>query len=582
MGATTSAAENTTVVDTVTVTIPISCTMSSTIDTAHSDTIANGTYKADIGTTTFKTVCNDDNGYSVYAVGYSDDTHGNTKMLNSAGDTTQDIITGTATSGNTSNWAMKLSPVAGTFAPTIENGFDNYHIVPDTYIKVATFPSITDQATGSSFKSTYAVNVSSTQKAGTYIGKVKYTMVHPASQTPVEPVTCDPGKICYNPNASGVADTMGDQDDKMVDGYAFETDCYNAGGDIDWNTWPTTLTCLDTNDDPITIPLTYTNNVQLWASNFRRAGYGFAGWKDESGTLYGPNQIIDTTTMDLTTKGLVLYANWVQSAGNLQNWSGCSSLGNGQVTALTDTRDNNVYAVAKLADGNCWMIENLRLGSTATTTLTPTDSNVTANFTLSASTNPAAWCTNWNATCIDQSLLNSDNTTNSVANMTTADANIYSYGNYYNWYSATAGTGIYSMTSRNATSAICPIGWRLPAHAEANTDFYKLASTISGKTLDFTSIDTYWTDADAETVRSALQSYPNNFIASGAVNGSAFEIRGYGVDYWSASVLVGDVSRAYALYFLPGYVRPGTSNLIKVYGSAVRCMFGSAFPSVAP
>ncbi|MBR3180328.1 hypothetical protein IKF57_02240 [Candidatus Saccharibacteria bacterium] len=536
MGATTSAANDTTVVDTVTVTIPISCTMSSTIDTAHSDTIANGTYKADIGTTTFKTVCNDDNGYSVYAVGYSDDTHGNTKMLNSAGDTTQDIITGTATSGNTSNWAMKLSPVAGTFAPTIENGFDNYHIVPDTYIKVATFPSMTDQTTGSSFKSTYAVNVSSTQKAGTYIGKVKYTMVHPASEAPIEPVTCDPGKICYNPNASGVADTMGDQ----------------------------TIT-------------SGTTSVELWASNFRRADYGFAGWKDESGTLYGPNQIIDTSTMDLTTKGLVLYANWVQSAGNLQNWSGCSSMNNGQVTALTDTRDSNVYTVAKLADGNCWMIENLRLGSTTATTLTPTDSNVASNFTLSASTNPTAWCEDDNATCFDQSMLNSDNTTNSVASMTTPDANIYSYGNYYNWYSVTAGTGTYSMTSGNATGSICPIGWRLPAEAGQNTDFYKLASTISGKTLLYHS--NRWTGADAETVRSALQSYPNNFIASGAIYGFGFGSRGASGDYWSASASYMDY--ACELSFYSDYVYPSTySN--KSYGFAVRCMFGSAFPSTTP
>ena len=33
----------------------------------------------------------------------------------------------------------------------------------------------------------------------------------------------------------------------------------------------------------------------------------------------------------------------------------------GEVKALKDQRDNNVYTVAKLADGNCWMIENLRL-----------------------------------------------------------------------------------------------------------------------------------------------------------------------------------------------------------------------------
>ena len=29
--------------------------------------------------------------------------------------------------------------------------------------------------------------------------------------------------------------------------------------------------------------------------------------------------------------------------------------------ALTDARDNNTYTVARLADGKCWMTENLRL-----------------------------------------------------------------------------------------------------------------------------------------------------------------------------------------------------------------------------
>ncbi|MBR2543282.1 hypothetical protein IKF03_01630, partial [Candidatus Saccharibacteria bacterium] len=54
-----------------------------------------------------------------------------------------------------------------------------YHIVPSTYTKVATFPSVTDDFQGSSFKSTYRAYVSPTQPAGSYVGRVRYTMVHP-------------------------------------------------------------------------------------------------------------------------------------------------------------------------------------------------------------------------------------------------------------------------------------------------------------------------------------------------------------------------------------------------------------------
>ena len=81
---------------------------------------------------------------------------------------------------------MKLIPMPSTFTPTIEsdsNGsFSNYHIVPSTYTKVATFPSVTDDFQGSSFKSTYRAYVSPTQPAGSYVGRVRYTMVHPADE----------------------------------------------------------------------------------------------------------------------------------------------------------------------------------------------------------------------------------------------------------------------------------------------------------------------------------------------------------------------------------------------------------------
>ena len=49
---------------------------------------------------------------------------------------------------------------------------------------------------------------------------------------------------------------------------------------------------------------------------------------------------------------------------------------------LIDTRDSNTYTVSKLADGKCWMTQNLRI---INKTLTPTDSDVTSNYTIPAS-----------------------------------------------------------------------------------------------------------------------------------------------------------------------------------------------------
>ena len=150
--------------------------------------------------------------------------------------------------------------------------------------------------------------------------------------------TCDAGKICYFGNGAD-AGTMADQ---------------SANNNSDTNLIP---------------------------SNYSRPGYGFAGWNtstDGTGTNLGPNATI--TTGDLSNEGMKLYAKWVASAGDLQTWNGCGNLTTGSVTALTDTRDNQTYAVAKLADGKCWTIENLRLVPSSATITSSNTHNPTDNF----------------------------------------------------------------------------------------------------------------------------------------------------------------------------------------------------------
>ena len=71
-------------IDEVTVTVPTACSITSTINTAHTATVEVGTYEDEIGETTFKVLCNDANGFAVYAIGYGDDTYGNTTMVPSS------------------------------------------------------------------------------------------------------------------------------------------------------------------------------------------------------------------------------------------------------------------------------------------------------------------------------------------------------------------------------------------------------------------------------------------------------------------------------------------------------------------
>ncbi len=536
---------------TASVTVASACTMTSSLDSAHTATVSPNQYKDEIGQTTFKVVCNDAGGFSIYAVGYTGNRIGDTNSTKLVGKTTSGTIaTGTAKSGDISNWAMKITPSGSSFTPIADNGFNNYSAVPSEYTKVAHFTGPTDsgdQATGSTITTTYASFVSGSEAPDTYEGKVKYTLVNPASSTPAQPVPCEANKICYNANATNVQGQMGKQS--------------SSGGST-----PT-----------------------LYAPNFKRVGYGFAGWNTEydySGEIYGPNQTI-TTPSDMS-KGLPLYAMWIKSEGTLQNWDGCSSMSTGDVTALTDNRDNDTYAVAKLADNKCWMIENLRLDDgtdlSSTNTHNPSlpltnswwyssdndsDTKPTSNH-LSATTDPAAtaWCMTNSSNCDDQSMLATNNTTlftNNTASSYSASSNVYSYGNYYNWYSATAGHGKDGSSYGSgyiAPGDICPAGWHLPNGGSASAEFGVLDVAMGGT-------GAYQGTAEASN---RWRSYPNNFVYSGLVHDSSVSIRNSYGYYWSASGY--NSNYAYNLYFSSSYVYPGSNSYNKYSGGVARCVAG--------
>ena len=585
------------IVSDVSISVPVSCSVTGTLDTAHTATVNNGTYQEDIGTTTFKVVCNDNSGYSIYAVGYSNEEFGNTKMLATIGGVltpASDFNTGLNTSGNTSAWAMKIIPVttasSGTtqpYTPTIEsdtNGtFSNCHIVPSTYTKVATFASSTDFTIGSSIQSTYRAFISSNQLAGNYNGKVRYTLVHPASEVPTQPVVCDPDYICYNPNASGVVDSMGDQ--------------------------------------RIVIPSATT--IDLWASNFQRPGYGFAGWSDKydwvinendangNGTgpnagyhIYGPNETISFTAGQYSNpnSGLALYAVWVPSAGDLQTFT-CpdnSTMPIGRVTALKDQRDNNVYTVAKLADSKCWMTENLRLDNDAAHNSdgvlargynssfigladpeTANFSSSTANSLYSTDGSTAAPAITGYNTSYRFPRYNNQNTNDPATNMTAWDhnSNTYSAGNYYTWPAAIADTSKYSTRNQSVIiTSLCPTGWSLPKGGdksnEANNDFWLLIVDGINEGIKPANYDSstwpYFTNTNDETeVINKLRGYPNNFIYSGRFVGSSASSRGHDGYYWADAVQ--NEIYSFTLSISGGAVYPGNEDDYKNYGLSIRC-----------
>ena len=183
--------------DSITLTLSTSCTLSSSVITPHNASLNGGQYEEGIGNTRINTYCNDNNGYSIYAIGTSNNIDGNTDLVSDL-DEHYNIHTGAYANGDNidtstpSFWGMKLTPGVGTGSsseltpPTIMNSYNSYNVVPSSYTLVASRTSGTNMTidtdiTGSYFNTTYNIYASSVQPAGSYEGKVKYLMVHPSS-----------------------------------------------------------------------------------------------------------------------------------------------------------------------------------------------------------------------------------------------------------------------------------------------------------------------------------------------------------------------------------------------------------------
>ena len=533
-------ADDDSAVDQVSISVPISCTLAGTGMNSHTAEILNGQYSSDIGATTLKAMCNDVGGFAIYAIGFTGDKYDgedHTKLIGTS--TNEKIVTGTATTaGNPdrSEWAMKLATnSSATYPITLDNGYGSYNVVPDTYTKVAHRDGVTDigeSATGTELTTTYAAYISKTQPADTYVGKVKYTLVHPATEDPNrQSQITEAGKICYYPNAG------------------------NVEGDVYCQSVSASAT-----------------SARLYVNRFIRSGYGFAGWStthDYSDTagFRGPNENIFFNAGQYTgnNSGLSLYAYWVKSVGNIQNWDGCAALQQDFPTALTDLRNNVTYAVVKLADNKCWMMENLRIDNTVELTIANTNNplnngtSVTLKHnyldaqvynTLSVSSSeaydediaPNGWCGFRTTECYDQSRYRTPLS--------------YSYGGYYNWYSATAGKGTYSLGSNVTTTGdLCPAGWRLP---------------IGGNSGELKNLNDIYNNNTNDN-NNNWRKFPLNYLFSRMVSEDGSIPSGSELAYYWTGTSYSNIE-AYFMIFTGNIVNPGNNHTYKSRGATIRCL----------
>lgn len=401
------------------------------------------------------------------------------------------------------------------FRPVPETGGDGV-VIAENYS-----PSIDEP---NEHELTFGAKVDRSVPAGTYENTFTITAIA------MDPSVCEAGYICYDRN----------------------------GGDMD-GSLEKQLVGFTKNDAP--------TKVDLTAPDYSKSGYGFAGWntkRDGEGISYGPNEAIETEK--IINNGMTLYAKWVKSEGTLQEWNGCENMAIGDVIGLTDSRDGNTYAIAKLPDKGCWMVENLRLdlsksGSAITSENT---NNPTPEFIEEINRNPSSkdeFCTDTTKNCINRINFNTSNID------IESESYWSSYGGYYNWYTATAGNGTFSKNNSKfmVFGDICPAGWSLPTGYGDSGDLTQLDIALGGNGKNAT------TAAASERWRR----YPNNLIYSGEFNKNAIITIGETGNYHTANP--SDQTRALNLWMRTTAINFNSNGGKKINGHTMRCVYNKHY-----
>ncbi|MBR2989642.1 hypothetical protein IKF40_01805, partial [Candidatus Saccharibacteria bacterium] len=211
------------------------------------------------------------------------------------------------------------------------------------------------------------------------------------------------------------------------------------------------------------------------------------------------------------------------------------------------------YTVRKLADGNCWMTENLKYdlrglynngkrgigskndGSTFEMTDANLDTGVSGYYTTSDAYDY---------------VITPDTTSANVTRYNAQIGNTTGTEYYYTWTGATAGQGSQSQSSSgtNIDGSICPAGWRLPTYS----------GTYSYQTLY----------SSYNNTAAKWEQYPATFLRVGYFSSGSHHDTSSGY-YWSASV--NSAIYAYYMYYYNGDVHL-QDYYIKNLGFSVRCV----------
>ena len=258
---------------------------------------------------------------------------------------------------------------------------------------------------------------------------------------------------------------------------------------------------------------------------------------------------------------------------------------------LTDVRDNKTYTIAKLADGKCWMTQNLDLDLSTEITLTPEDTDVSEDWTPLRSTidftgttvdgwqndNYTPYSANPGDVYYYTSGTDADDIKyNSLEDCEEAehtDCSHYHAGNYYNWSAAVASNDTSGITTQyeNAPDSICPAGWRLPNgnnSSETGLIEREMGSVLSDYDLVRGSCGGVCYNYLVNGFR-AIRTMPIWLVRAGSVY---FSLNAFGASgsYWARTTYEGAYIDALG-YIGSSMIGPPT-YLPKNTGASVRCL----------
>lgn len=303
-----------------------------------------------------------------------------------------------------------------------------------------------------------------------------------------------------------------------------------------------------------------TTSVTLSNSTPSRANYEFVGWcrgtvQDGSctGTSYSPG---GSYTINHTGSNYItLNAVWRSSTIQGISFGECNNIASSNERTLYDLRDGQQYRVQALADGNCWLLDNLRLDPRASgTTLTIRNTNA-SDKAINNYLNGGGGQTGWSSTGVSTSWSSSYNTPiifNTFENSTApAESGVGSVkaGIYYNYCAATVGTYCYASNSGanvDIEDDVCPVGWRMPTQSEYNSLLTAYSNNITNSMVALsTPYSGVWTGAN---------NYPDAW--------------GYAGGFWSSTYY----SNSSMTGLMVTQSSFGGTDILRDYGASVRCI----------